>query len=286
MKLNHTQPQICPRPVFIIGSPRSGTSILAWSLAQHSQLWTSGETHILTYLYGDGRFDQAMHKSVEIPNNWFQAQGVQRPELLASLGVGLNALFTSRSEGKRWIDQTPGYTRMVDDLAEMFPGAQFLHILRDGRRVVHSMINFLSGQSDSVRADLNRKGVVIPWLDFREACKTWRHYVEVALNFAARNPSRCLTMVNERLAGDPEKGFGEIFDFLDVPHERGPALFFQSNRINSSFQSSAHSGGTAYQLSEPWKTWSADKWTIFHEQAGALLDRCGFDQGRPASVLS
>src|SRR5258708_38213495 len=106
MKLNHAQPQICPNPVFIIGSPRSGTSVLAWSLAEHSQLWTSGESHILSYLYGSGQVDQALRKAMDIPNNWFQEEGVQRSELLASLGLGLNALFTSRSQNKRWVDQT------------------------------------------------------------------------------------------------------------------------------------------------------------------------------------
>ena len=49
---------ICPNPVFIIGSPRSGTSILAWALAQHSRLWTSGEVHILHSLLCQFRFDR------------------------------------------------------------------------------------------------------------------------------------------------------------------------------------------------------------------------------------
>jgi sulfotransferase family protein len=37
----------CENPIFIIGSPRSGTSILAWSLAEHSQLEVFAESNFL-----------------------------------------------------------------------------------------------------------------------------------------------------------------------------------------------------------------------------------------------
>src|SRR5208283_4344638 len=49
------QNQECPDPVFILGAPRSGTTALAWSLAQHSSLWTSGESYILWELFGHQR---------------------------------------------------------------------------------------------------------------------------------------------------------------------------------------------------------------------------------------
>jgi hypothetical protein len=176
---------------------------------------------------------------------------------------------------------------MAGDLADMFPGARFLHILRDGRRVVHSMVNFLSGQSERVQAQLKQRGVGIPWLDFREACKTWRLYVELALDFAAGNPARCLTVVNERLVEDPQKCFGEIFDFLEVPYQDGPADYFRSHRINSSFPETTGSRGTPYQLSEPWKKWTPKQTSLFQEKAGVLLERCGFVPGRcPGSAGS
>src|SRR4026208_856540 len=100
-------PRICPNPVFIIGSPRSGTSILAWSLAQHSQLWTSGEMHILFTMFGSQTFTQRLQQEQAFPRGWFQKEAVGKSEFLGFLGLGLNALFTSRSEGKRWIEQTP-----------------------------------------------------------------------------------------------------------------------------------------------------------------------------------
>ena len=60
-------PVICPEPIFIIGAPRSGTSILAWSLAQHSELWTEAESDIFFYMLKDGLLERAFETSVDDP---------------------------------------------------------------------------------------------------------------------------------------------------------------------------------------------------------------------------
>src|SRR6516164_683846 len=214
--------QTCVGPIFVIGCPRSGTSVLAWSLAQHSRLWTSAESDILHHLFGRGYADRAFRLANERPDgSWIRVQGVDRAEFLGYLGLGINALFTSRRQGKRWIDQSPTYTLMVDVLGDMFPDAFFLHILRDGRRVVNSMVNSGFGEQWSN--------------DFREACKTWRHFVELAMCFCAEHPARSLTVMNEKLVEDPPARFREIFDLIGVPYEEAPAEFIRTNRINSSY---------------------------------------------------
>ena len=53
MTVSHVQ--ICSDPVFVIGSPRSGTSVTAWALHQHPELWTSHETEFLRELFGENR---------------------------------------------------------------------------------------------------------------------------------------------------------------------------------------------------------------------------------------
>ncbi len=254
--------QVCSNPIFVIGSPRSGTSILAWSLAQHSQLWTSSESDILLHLFGNDCLDIAFQTAKERPGAWFQEQDVERAEFFRFLGLGLNALFTSRSQGRRWIDQTPGYTYMLDVLVDMFPDAFFIHILRDGRRVVNSMIN---SKFD------------VPWAtDFRQACQTWRQCVEMSMDCCTRYPTRCLTVVNESLIKEPQKLFAEIFRFIRVPDEDRPAEFFGSNRINSSYQRGSGEPSSAQKLSEPWSDWTLEQKRIFLQEAGDMLIGCGF----------
>jgi len=42
----------------------------------------------------------------------------------------------------RWVDGTPEYSFYVNPLRKLFPGARFIHVVRDVRSVVRSMINF------------------------------------------------------------------------------------------------------------------------------------------------
>jgi hypothetical protein len=269
---------ICPNPIFVIGSPRSGTSILPWALAQHSELWTSRESDILYHLFGHRRAEKAFQKAVGRPDEtWLLHNGVGQTEFLGYLGLGLNALFTSRSQGKRWIDQTPLYTLMVDTLAELFPGAQFLHVLRDGRRVVHSMIHFCNLLSDDLRAQFVKSGQLPPWAtDFRDACKNWRLFAETSMNFAAHHPDRCLTLRNEELLSDTEDRFREIFRFLSLPYEQAPILCFRSTRMNSSFPHlDADKPPALQRRPDPWQEWSTEQKRIFVEEAGAALVKYG-----------
>src|SRR5690348_1275207 len=106
---------VCSSPIFIIGSPRSGTTILAWSLAQHTRLWTSEESEFLFDLFGNGRAEKVYQKAIQRPNpSWLRVQGIDWATFLQMFGVGINALFTNKSNGRRWIEQTPHYGLMTD----------------------------------------------------------------------------------------------------------------------------------------------------------------------------
>lgn len=276
MDYNHLQ--FCPNPIFIIGSPRSGTTALAWSLAQHNQLWTSSESFILFDLFGAGRVDRAFQKAKDNPSgSWFKSESVEKAEFLEFMGLGLNALFTSRSQGRRWIDQTPYYAYLSDTLAHMFPGALFLHILRDGRRVVNSMINFAQALTDDARKGFISSGRLPPWAtDFRIACKEWHNSVEVSMEFCAKNPTRSLTVLNEELVANPEKKFHEIFRFFGVSYEEGPISYFQSHRINSSFpQEDLSKPPSIDRHSNPWNGWTEEQKMIFVEEAADTLLKYG-----------
>lgn len=258
--------EVCHKPVFILGSPRSGTSILAWSLAEHSGLWTSGESDILFHLFGSIDLDHLYTLACGRPHGWFRREHVERVEFLQALGMGIDALFSSRSGSKRWVEQTPTYTLLAEHLADMFPDALFVHILRDGRQVVNSMIHF----RHTFKTDDNGQwagGNFIPtWVDdFRDACQMWREHVDCAMGFMARHPDRCLTVVHEELTANPEEQFAAILRFLDLPHEDGPARYLRDNRINSSFARG--------QRPDPWASWSEEQKRIFVQKAGnALMD--------------
>jgi hypothetical protein len=268
-------PQICPSPIFIIGSPRSGTTALAWSLARHSQLWTSNESDFLYQLLARKHLENVFERARSAPGRrWLEREGVERDEFYAYLGMGLNALFTSRSFGKRWIDNTPRYTLVADELACLFPGAVFIHLLRDGRRVVSSMINFARAEAVKV-AGITAK-FIGPWAtDFREASSTWRLHVETAAAFCEKHSMRSLTVQNERLIDNPQAGFAEILHFLKLENEPGPADYFRLHRVNSSFHRELTGPLSLQSFPNPWNEWSEEQRSIFVDEAAPTMIRFG-----------
>lgn len=272
--ISSTQAQaaaICPDPVFIIGSPRSGTSVLAHSLAQHSEFWVSGESYFLFHLFSNGLAERAFDRAMEVAGSgWLRIEGVSREEFLAHVGMGLNALITSHSRGRRWIDHTPHYTLIVETLGRLFPGARFLHILRDGREVVHSMLNFADSHPDQEVREFLRSRV--PWAtEIRSACEFWRDHVEAAMAFCDLYPDRAMVVRYDDLVATPEATFRAIHDFLGAADEHGPADFLRSTRINSSFKGRSRLSGAAI-----WELWGEDERRLFTEVAERTMDRCGF----------
>jgi hypothetical protein len=163
---------------------------------------------------------------------------------------------------------------MVGLLADMFPGAYFVHMLRDGRRVVHSMINYL-GPKGSLPEGLV-PGHVPKWATgFDNACIAWRRHVEIAMDFCETSPERCLTVVNEHIAADPERKFRQICEFIGVPFEERMAEYFRVNRSNSSFATDSARGADEQQILEPWQGWTLDQRTTFFRQSGPTLIRTG-----------
>jgi hypothetical protein len=276
VSLDHLRPYlelegICRNPVFIIGSPRSGTTALGTALGRHPEFWVSRECYVLHQLYGKGRADWVWDNDWNRTTpSWLRAEGVERAEFLGFLGLAANALFSSRSEGRRWVDQTPLNTPMADDLADMFPGASFLNIVRDGRLVVRSMRTFLT-MLEGLKGPIP-EGEVPAWTaDFRLACETWAQYVETGLSFDDAHPGRCLTIHNEELFADARSAFTRIHEFLDAPDDDGPAAMLESSRVNSSFRRDA-----SRPSDEDWTDWDPEQRATFAEIAGPTLIRAGY----------
>ncbi|HSM62426.1 MAG TPA: sulfotransferase [Gillisia sp.] len=252
--------------VFIIGSPRSGTSALGWALAQHPDLWTSAETDILLYLLQKPWFHEQYKKALAEPNkkNWFIKHTVSYPEFASFIGSGLNQLFQSRSDGKIFVDSTPSYTTIAAELMIFFPNAKFLHIVRDGRAVVNSML--ASGFSYKT------------YNNFRLACKSWVYYVNKGLEIEKAFPDRVLEVRNENLISYPEKELDFVFDFLGMESSTESAIFLRTKRVNSSYlnvqkDDIRKAKDPALMPNKPWKSWSRSKRFLFTRIAGETMNK-------------
>lgn len=254
--------------VFVIGCPRSGTSVLSWALAQQHDFWTSAESDFMLDLFGKGKLKADYERAYARPDRgWLSKNEVGYEEFAACLGSGVDKLFLSRSGGKRWVDATPGYTLMAHELALLFPAAKFLNIVRNGRAVVNSMVN---------------SHFSAPWAsDFAHACETWVHYVLKGCRFQSENPDRALEVRYEALVDNAGAQFEEIWAFLEADPSPKAAELIDTKRINSSYGNVEP--GDIRKIKdpkagpkEPWTVWGLDQIATFRRIAGPMMVELGY----------
>ena len=209
------------RPVFVVGCPRSGTTLFRTMLHAHPAIALPPETRYIISMYwrrtefGDLRDVKAREALalaiVDDPETRFQFVGVDRQTVIDEIvaeGTTLGSAFGvvlraySRKFGKpRWGDKRPAYYAFIDELDNLFPDAQFIHLVRDPRACVES---------------LKRQ----EWYpDEAGPClAAWIHAVRSARESGAKlGPSRYLEVRYEDLVSDPEGISRQVCDFLEEP---------------------------------------------------------------------
>ncbi len=243
----------------MVGCPRSGTSALAWALAEHPAFATGPESNFLWHLFRGQRARRAWDAVSRLEDGWVAVHRVGWEEFAAALGSGLARLFSSRSGGRRWVDSSPENLLIAEDLAALFPNSRFLLLVRDGRAVVNSMLHC---------------GFDEAWVkDFDEACRTWAFYVARGIEAQNTLKNRMLTVWHGQLVDRPEAVCGEILRFLQERAHPGPARFLRTQRINSSYDNAAledmkRPKDPARLRGRPWMTWPAQWHLRFTAVAG------------------
>ncbi len=144
-------------PVFLLGAPRSGTSLTYSVLLVSGQFPVyKAETHLLDVckpLYGDIANPRNRKRFLEkwVRSSQFQRSGLDEGEFsrraerpFRHYGEFLRWFMeqVARAQGKeRWLEKTPGHIFEAKNLLDWFPDARFLHVIRDGRDVALSLRN-------------------------------------------------------------------------------------------------------------------------------------------------
>ena len=147
--------QLLKGPVFLVGCPRSGTTLLQSLLAAHSQIAGFPESHFFFYLVPETpnrRFLGLASRRVKSRLKEFFGKELERPEIASQFSP--IALFMSQyankfvramdslteEQGKSlWLEKTPDHVFYVDYIERLIPGVRFIHIIRNGEDVVASM---------------------------------------------------------------------------------------------------------------------------------------------------
>lgn len=212
-------------PFFILGSPRSGTTMLREVLNRHPQLVIppeNGRIQGMIRVFGSLRRADWSTAVAAVVDEFTQGYDIkfwsvdpkkikQRATALPPERRSLSSVFEviycayaeQRSPNKwAWGDKsTPGHFEYLDKLGRVFPRSRFVHIVRDGRDSVLSCVRAGFYDQSAIKA-------AYAWLDNSRNCRLFGH---------SRGPERFLQVRYEDFVRDPERGIARIVEFLGYP---------------------------------------------------------------------
>ena len=162
-------------PIFIIGCPRSGTTLLQQMLDAHSDILITPETHFMQYFlnrreeYGDlnqdVNYQQLIQNIIALPEfsemelsaHAFSEAAWRNERNYAAIFLLLLEKF-AHSRGVQIVGKkTPNHVMHIPKLKQLFPSARFVNIVRDPRAVVNSWrsatwSNFIKDDSEVINS--------------------------------------------------------------------------------------------------------------------------------------
>jgi hypothetical protein len=145
-------------PIFIVGSMRSGSTMLRLILDSHPQIAIGAETGFMGALLANRRIPGWKHGA-----EWFGRIGWTDEELDARLREFYTGMFErhARSQGKaRWGDKTPFHTSHMEEMGRVFPDAAFVGIVRHPGAVaasLHRSFHYAFDEAVGYWCDVNRQ---------------------------------------------------------------------------------------------------------------------------------
>ena len=264
------------RPVFIVGMNGSGTTMLADSLGFHPWLFMFPyEPRVLPYVidkardYGQlARIEERRRVAEELCNAkpFWHANGRKRlvlsdEELHApGLSATIDAVFMhfAAAKGKRrWGEKSPMNVLHMTRLAEVFPDARFIHIIRDGRDAAQSF---------------ERRFGFVP----EETVYRWREVLQVGQQQGrALGAGRYMEIRYEDLTAEPARWMRAICEFLDLPFDE---VVLSSSMRMAGPQLTEQGEGRMTPNSERWKEYFSMESRLRLERiAGAKLSDLNYE---------
>jgi hypothetical protein len=269
-------------PVFIVGMNGSGTTMLLDSLCRHSALYGfPRETRLIPHLIRVSGQYEPLSDPANFVRLWKYVTGLAQFRLanggvpqplppdwqtcsrnLAGLLNMLLLKFAQPTGKTRWCEKSPQYAHHMLALLRLFPGARFVHVIRDGRDCARSF---------------HRRWQRSPELTITR----WKQLLQHAR--AQRNAlgTRYLEVRFEELTASPEVWMKRICEFLELPFE---AAVLESSRP---YLSSSRKTGSLQINSGQWRAhFSVRRVRRLESIAGRLLAEHGYATSLPEADLT
>lgn len=233
-------------PIFIIGLPRAGSTLLERMLSQHPDVFAAGELQnfgIATIRLAQ-RPEQARHKDVIVAS-----------ARLDPMQLGEAYLASTRPRtGKtaRFIDKMPVNFAYAGLIAAALPNATIIHIRRDPRDAGFGLYKTLFKQAYPFSYDLGEIGRYI------------RGYQELMTHWHQLLPGRIAEVVYEDLVDDPEGVLGNVLKRCGLSFDPACLSFFGSREATST--------ASAVQVRQPLYRTSVGSWRRYAQHLAPMLE--------------
>jgi sulfotransferase family protein len=176
------------RTIFVVGAQRSGTNWIQRILAAHPDVASMPtETHLFQWL---------KQLSIHIRHGAAGSLTIgqvymDRAQYLAAMRRFCDAIFVNNLEildgrADRLVERSPQHAHQLDLIAAVYPDASVVHIIRDGRDVVRSILNQRFGPEDAHDAAVEWRASID---DARRSAGEVERYAEVRYEALLRDPA-------------------------------------------------------------------------------------------------
>jgi len=287
------------QPIFIVGTPRSGTTLMARILGRHSRLFMPGETHYFDDVFsraaqlgdpGDGMVRLEIARRLHNIYDRYYEQPDQRrisrlypvvQDLAAALdgctsyGMILDRFMSlqMQAEGKsRWGNNAPRDLFSVKEIREFFPDARLVVCVRDIRAFLYSYkgkwkVTSGAGEQQVIRLRKLYHPVVSSYL-----WKSSMHQLSILDDLVP--PADRIIVRYEDLVSDPEGTVRKICATIEEDYE--PDMLVVDGHNSST---ATETRGIFVSSVDLWKSeLSREEIAISQNIAGSLLSRLGYDE--------
>jgi Flp pilus assembly protein TadD len=204
-----------PDPVFILGLPRAGSTLVEQILSCHSQVEGTMELPDMPYLAAREARAQGL-----LAREWPTAVASMDAEKLAALG----AEFLERTR----VQRKTGKPFYIDKLPNNWAYAGFIHLILPNAKIIDARRHPLDCCFSNFRQHF-AKGQAFTY-DLEHIGRYYADYVRAMDHYDRVLPGRIHRVIHERLLDDPETEVRAMLDYLGLPFEDACLAFHTSNR--------------------------------------------------------
>lgn len=216
--------------VFLVGCPRSGTTLVQSMLAANSAVHTLPETHFFSRIIPDAKWAKILGLTDKKVRVFLKSKliditdgGVKGPSGLTSLFVSSYGAefarfldFQANGQGKKtWIEKTPQHLHRIPQIKKSIPDTKFVHILRAGKDTIASLYHVTQKYPERWGGALSVEDCIRRWVQ------------DITVSRSRINDSQSHFVIYEDLLADPESTLHKLCKFTNVSYQ--PQMLSESS---------------------------------------------------------